>query len=365
MRAQLHSLCGPSIGLLVTLLMWQSTQAVQSEPARAGASDRKCNAAQFRVLVDVGHTAEKVGARSARGVGEYEFNLRLAGEIEQGLKDAGFTRTRLLIVSGPALASLAKRVARANAWPADLFLSIHHDSVPDALLERWEHEGQERGFSDRFSGHSLFISIDNSDVAGSLHFARLLGRQLKTRGLQYTPHYTNKIMGNRQRILVDKEAGVYRYDQLIVLRGTHMPAVLLEAGSIINRDEEVKLNTPEHRALISAAAVDAISEFCAARAARRTTPQPRPNDAPRKHGGTGDPLRNHVGVRQRAPDVEHRLASEIERAVDGMRRAQHEQIAARDHLLEREQLGVGGDERIGGQHRLGVGRQRLLELVAQ
>ena len=42
-------------------------------------------------------------------------------------------------------------------------------------------------------------------------------------------------MGHRRRILVDAEDGVYRYDQLIVLRQTKMPAVLLEAGSIVNR----------------------------------------------------------------------------------------------------------------------------------
>ena len=37
-------------------------------------------------------------------------------------------------------------------------------------------------------------------------------------------------MGSRRRDLVDPEAGVYRYDKLIVLRETTMPAVLLEAG---------------------------------------------------------------------------------------------------------------------------------------
>jgi hypothetical protein len=35
------------------------------------------------------------------------------------------------------------------------------------------------------------------------------------------------------------DAGVYRYDQLVVLRST--PAVLLEAGSIVNRQEELEL----------------------------------------------------------------------------------------------------------------------------
>ena len=48
-------------------------------------------------------------------------------------------------------------------------------------------------------------------------------------------------MGRHQRPLLNKETGVYRYDELIVLRKTRMAAVLLEAGSIINRDEELKM----------------------------------------------------------------------------------------------------------------------------
>jgi N-acetylmuramoyl-L-alanine amidase len=71
-------------------------------------------------------------------------------------------------------------------------------------------------------------------------------------------------MGRYQRQLVDPEAGVYRFDQLRVLRETRIPAVLLEAGSIINRDEELQLQSAEHRALISAAVVDAADAFCAA-----------------------------------------------------------------------------------------------------
>ena len=73
-------------------------------------------------------------------------------------------------------------------------------------------------------------------------------------------------MGHRRRVLVNSEAGVSRYDQLIVLRQTSMPAVLLEAGSIVNRQEELELGTPERRSLTSAAIVAAVENFCAARA---------------------------------------------------------------------------------------------------
>jgi len=95
--------------------------------------------------------------------------------------------------------SLFKRVARANAASADLFLSIHHDSVPDSFLEAWEYQGEEHHFSDRFKGHSLFFSIDNADPDGSLEFGKVLGEQLQSRGLQYTPHYIEKFMGHRQK----------------------------------------------------------------------------------------------------------------------------------------------------------------------
>ena len=225
-----------------------------------------CDRAAFRVLVDVGHTAEVSGARSARAVPEYEFNLRLAKEIEQALIDSGFLRTTLLITAEPPRGGLFQRVERANSLPADLFLSIHHDSVPNEFLETWEFEGEEYRFSDRFKGHSIFVSHDNAAPRGSLQFGRLLGHALKARGLQYTPHYTEPIMGNRRRELVDAAAGVYRYDQLVVLKYTRMPAVLLEAGSIINRDEELELRFPERRAFISESVVDAVASFCALRA---------------------------------------------------------------------------------------------------
>ena len=71
------------------------------------------------------------GAISARNVAEFVFNLRLARRIEENLKTEGFAETRLLLTEGKARPSLAKRVAAANNLHASLFLSIHHDSVPN------------------------------------------------------------------------------------------------------------------------------------------------------------------------------------------------------------------------------------------
>jgi N-acetylmuramoyl-L-alanine amidase len=253
---------GTIVFLIVAAFGAQHARVWGEEAGAAKPAAATCDRAAFRLVLDVGHTDQVPGAKSARGLREFDFNLRLAKLIEQQLIDAGFTKTVLLVTDGPALQSLARRVARANAARADLLLSIHHDSVPDSMLEKWDYNGEPHFFSDRFKGHSLFVSYENSDRKGSLRFARLLGLALKSRGLQYTPHYTEKIMGRRRRELLDPEAGVYRFDQLVVLRYPHMPAVLLEAGSIINRDEELLMATPEHQAVIAAAAVEAVEGFC-------------------------------------------------------------------------------------------------------
>jgi N-acetylmuramoyl-L-alanine amidase len=235
---------------------------------------------QFRVVVDVGHSAEVPGAMSARGVPEYEFNLRLATQIGKSLTGAGFARTVVLVTPGPARRGLFARVARAADLPADLFLSIHHDSVPERFLQTWTYDGKQNRFSDHFRGHSIFMSYDNPEPEASLRFARLLGIGMKARGLRYTPHYAEAFMQERRRALVDAEAGVYRYDQLIVLKDTRMPAVLLEAGSIVNRDEEVLLASPGHQSLIGAAVTDAVKAFCAWRAPQKASPGARGGRAP-------------------------------------------------------------------------------------
>lgn len=261
--------------------------AAKSAPAAATASSMKpakpisaCHPENFRVVLDVGHTADVPGAMSARGATEYSFNLALAQEAKQELVDAGFAKTVLLITDKPPPQGLFSRATVANGLPADLFLSIHHDSVPDNLLQIWQYEGQDQHYNDDYPGYALFISNDNGDRAGSLLFGSFLGKELQARGEHYTPHYTLALMGHRRRQLVDPVAGVYRYDQLIVLRMTRMPAVLLEAGSIVNRQEELELGTQQRRAVTGAAIVAAVQDFCAARArpvlAKPASPQ-RPN----------------------------------------------------------------------------------------
>jgi N-acetylmuramoyl-L-alanine amidase len=276
---------------LAALFAAGAPRASSEERGPAQLAVAACRPADFRVVLDVGHTPQVPGAISAHGIPEYVFNMRLAADVEDALARAGFAKTVLLLTDTAPPLGLFERAAAANRLDADLFIAIHHDSVPDYLLQTWQYAGHQEHFNDSFPGYAIFISDQNADRAGSLAFGHLLGKALQAQGLAYTPHYTLPLMRHRRRQLVDAEAGVYRYDALAVLQRTRMPAVLLEAGSIINRTEDLAMATPERRGRISAAMVAAVSAFCASRAPARHHHHIRRMAAP------GAALRRRVGIR--------------------------------------------------------------------
>jgi N-acetylmuramoyl-L-alanine amidase len=88
-----------ALAVILAGAAWQPVRAedTATQHANNGAS---CARSTFRVLIDVGHTATSPGADSARGVPEYEFNLKLADVMAQSLHDAGFDETIRLLTSG-------------------------------------------------------------------------------------------------------------------------------------------------------------------------------------------------------------------------------------------------------------------------
>jgi N-acetylmuramoyl-L-alanine amidase len=156
---------------------------------------------------------------------------------------------------------LIQRSVRANTLQVDLFVSVHHDDVQPKYYSSWQYNGKTLHFSDKFSGFSLFMSYINAYPAKSLRFAQLVGAELMARGMHFTTHHAENISGERRQ-LIDPERGVYRYDQLIVLKNTKAPSVLIEAGVIVNRAEEVLLTSPERQELFSKAVLAAANQFC-------------------------------------------------------------------------------------------------------
>jgi N-acetylmuramoyl-L-alanine amidase len=200
------------------------------------------------IAIDVGHSRSRPGAMSARGVPEFQFNLDLALMIDWELRNTPFAT--LLVGAEGDMGELPERTRRAAG--AKFFLSIHHDAVQPQYLERWMHEGVERPYSDRFRGFSLFVSRNNDQLGLSLRCASAIGEQLRLQGFEPSLYHADPIPGEN-RPFADRSNGVHYFDDLVVLTTTRSPAVLLEAGVIVNRDEEIALSQPETRAHIARA----------------------------------------------------------------------------------------------------------------
>jgi N-acetylmuramoyl-L-alanine amidase len=200
--------------------------------------------------VDVGHSISAPGAISARGIPEFDFNVSLARFVQAALSSSG---ANVVVIGGDGdMSELRQRTAAAVAQGAGFLLSIHHDSVQPQYLQQWEWQGVTRQYTDRISGFSLFVSRTGANPEASLHCARRIGAALKQSGLRPSPHHAEKIAGEN-REWADRDNGVYYYDNLVVLKTATMPAVLLEAGVIVNREEELRVQTPEVRSVIAGA----------------------------------------------------------------------------------------------------------------
>lgn len=83
--------------------------------------------AGLRVMLDAGHGGSSFGERGPSGLLEKDINLVQAAWLEKDLEALGAEVRQ--IRRGDEDVDLDARVDRALAWPPDLFISLHHNSV--------------------------------------------------------------------------------------------------------------------------------------------------------------------------------------------------------------------------------------------
>lgn len=219
----------------------------------------------YVVAIDVGHTKASPGAISVSGRPEYEFNREIARQLEERLKETngdGGATIRPFVISSEKPMALPARTKIAASKNADLFVSIHHDSAQDKYLEEREVNGKEERFTNEFSGYSVFVSRKNPHYDESFDVARRIGRAMQINGFKFAKHHHEQIAGEN-RPFADEAAGVYAFDDLVVLKTATMPAVLVECGVIVNPKEEQALLTKERQAAITSAILRGIRDHFA------------------------------------------------------------------------------------------------------
>jgi hypothetical protein len=150
----------------VRIIVWLAPSFLISIANALGSECSSKTAETLIIALDVGHVPKMPGhecahfvscdsgATSARGVTEYEFNLKLATSIKDELIRTGFRSTYLMVPAPNS--SLQMRVDRATALNADFFISVHHDSVRNEFLKPWTFDSRKNWYFDESSG---FLSM--------------------------------------------------------------------------------------------------------------------------------------------------------------------------------------------------------------
>jgi len=213
----------------------------------------------FVVVVDPGHGGDQDGARSPGGVKEKDVVLQIARRLRPKLEQLG---ARVVLTrTGDIGVPLTTRAAVANGLKADLFVSIHLNSMPTAEARRLS-SGVE----------TYFLSADASDANAAAAAARenadrLAGEPLPdpadpVAGILQDLEQTAALAGSsrlayalHERLVTAlgaEDRGV-KQAPFYVLAGARMPAVLLEVGFISNGAESQKLLDAAHQEKVAGA----------------------------------------------------------------------------------------------------------------
>lgn len=211
------------------------------------------------ILLDPGHTPRQPGALGVRGRYEVAYNDEFISKLAKALRAASFAVE--LTRQPDESIGLTHRVELANRRRPDIFLSIHHDSAQLTYLRkiRLEH-GDAYRTTKQIAGYSIFVSKTNPQFANSLRFAERLGASLIRLGRPPTLHHAEDIAGEHRELL-NERLGVYRFDDLVVLAKTTMPAVLLEIGVIVDADDERYVAAEENQDAMCRRIVEALQAY--------------------------------------------------------------------------------------------------------
>jgi N-acetylmuramoyl-L-alanine amidase len=223
------------------------------------------------VVIDPGHGGVDPGAISPNRTYEKDIVLSTASVFARLL--AATHRYRVMLTrSVDELISLRDRVARARAWHADLFLSIHADALPDAEMHGLSVFTLSAQASDREAA-ALAIRENRADLVGGVNLARqprevgevlvdLARRQTDNSSIRLARDIVNEL--GREAILLDHPQ---RSADFAVLTAPDIPSVLIELGCLSNPREEGLLRQPAYQHRLARGLVRAVEAYFAAYAA--------------------------------------------------------------------------------------------------
>ncbi|WP_309606249.1 N-acetylmuramoyl-L-alanine amidase [Phenylobacterium sp.] len=215
------------------------------------------------IVIDPGHGGHDPGASGALGF-EKDVNLAAALALKSRLERASRYRV-VLTRDDDSYVPLDRRVRIAQSAGADLFISLHSDSGPDASLRG----ASVYTLSDKASNRAVrFVKQDDWFMKASLTGDRgvqdilfdLTQRTTKNRSAAFAQTLVTRIEAEARTPLLRRS---HRDAGFMVLLAPDVPAVLLEMGFVSNPDDEELLRDPVRRTRLMNAVGDSIDDYFA------------------------------------------------------------------------------------------------------
>ena len=202
------------------------------------------------IVIDPGHGGIDPGATGQRGLKEKDVTLDIARRLRDKLATFGEYRV-LLTREDDRKVFLKERVAFAKENRADLFISIHINSLPPGAgslnyVETYyfgPHTDQRSlDLAEKENHDSDYVMGDFRQVIARIGDTLKTEESKKLASSIHTHLFNDLKRRNRDLIDAGSKTGPF-----MVLLGVEVPSVLVEVSCISNKAEESRLRRPEYR----------------------------------------------------------------------------------------------------------------------
>ncbi|RLW65697.1 MAG: N-acetylmuramoyl-L-alanine amidase [gamma proteobacterium symbiont of Stewartia floridana] len=218
------------------------------------------------IAVDPGHGGEDPGARGRKGTYEKDVVLAIGRKLVKMLNQQKGMRA-VLIRDGDYYLGLRKRIAKARAHQADLFVSIHADAFRDpkvrgssvyTLSRSGASNEAARWLAERENSADLVGGVSLEDKDDMLASVLLDLSQIGT--LQASSEAASRVLTELKTLGKTHKRKVQQAG-FVVLKSPDIPSMLVETAFISNPDEERRLRDPRHQTKVAKALMKGIRDY--------------------------------------------------------------------------------------------------------
>jgi N-acetylmuramoyl-L-alanine amidase len=242
-------------------------QASSPAPRERKSDDRRV------VVIDAGHGGIDPGATSVSGVQEKEITLAMALELKRYLERDSRYRV-LLTRPDDVFLRLRDRIEIARAAGADLFISLHADSIGTSAIRGASVYTLSEKASDKES-EALAAKENKADVIGgvdlsdkSVEVSNILIDLAQRESMNQAARLAGLLI-DQLRLVSPVLDRTHRFAGFAVLKAPDIPSVLVELGYLSNRRDEQRLLSEGQRAKTAGAMRRAIDSYFAKQSAQR------------------------------------------------------------------------------------------------